>query len=551
MKIVRRTKDNNVNSEQQNMVLFQEIETMRSILNSLAEGVIVANQEGKFIFFNPVAEKILGIGSRDVEVEDLTSVYGAYRTDKTTPYDPEDLPLARAIRGEEVIEEVIFIRNPGQPDGVWISVSSSPVFDSSGSMQGGVVIFRDITERQRALEKISLYSKVDQKVVDVTLSQESQTYLSFFSQFRRKYELFANAVEQTADSILLTNTEGIIQYVNPGFEATTGYSFSEVVGKTPRILKSGHHGQDYYKNLWDQINQGNHYRATVLNKKKNGDLFWAEQTITPIRDRDGDITNFVSVLKDITELKKKQEQDIQLNLAREVQQRLYPEAINIPGFDIAGATYPADETGGDYFDYIVSPDGVIWIAIGDVSGHGIASALVMAETRAYLRSFTKLLKSPGDVLYEVNQELTSDKGQERYVTMILARLNPADSSLTYANAGHVPGYLIRDSSEILEVMKNTSLPLGVMKETEFPSCKPIMLSSGNMVALFTDGIVEAIDRDNNEFGYERLIETIEHHSQLSAQEIVEHLYHSVRTFAGDQPLEDDATSIILKVITVK
>ncbi|NIM95670.1 MAG: SpoIIE family protein phosphatase [Anaerolineales bacterium] len=540
-----------MNSEQQNMVLFQEIETMRSILNSLAEGVIVANQEGKFIFFNPVAEKILGIGSRDVEVEDLTSVYGAYRTDKTTPYDPEDLPLARAIRGEEVIEEVIFIRNPGQPDGVWISVSSSPVFDSSGSMQGGVVIFRDITERQRALEKISLYSKVDQKVVDVTLSQESQTYLSFFSQFRRKYELFANAVEQTADSILLTNTEGIIQYVNPGFEATTGYSFSEVVGKTPRILKSGHHGQDYYKNLWDQINQGNHYRATVLNKKKNGDLFWAEQTITPIRDRDGDITNFVSVLKDITELKKKQEQDIQLNLAREVQQRLYPEAINIPGFDIAGATYPADETGGDYFDYIVSPDGVIWIAIGDVSGHGIASALVMAETRAYLRSFTKLLKSPGDVLYEVNQELTSDKGQERYVTMILARLNPADSSLTYANAGHVPGYLIRDSSEILEVMKNTSLPLGVMKETEFPSCKPIMLSSGNMVALFTDGIVEAIDRDNNEFGYERLIETIEHHSQLSAQEIVEHLYHSVRTFAGDQPLEDDATSIILKVITVK
>ncbi|HEX9120005.1 MAG TPA: MASE1 domain-containing protein, partial [Terriglobales bacterium] len=140
---------------------------------------------------------------------------------------------------------------------------------------------------------------------------------------RNKISLLSRAVEQTADSVVITDRQGTIEYVNPAFEATTGYGPEEAIGKTPRILKSALHTKEFYSRLWNQILQGEAFRGTLVNRKKSGQLFWAEQTITPIKDSAGVITHFVSVLKDITEFRKLQEQELQLRLAREVQQRFY------------------------------------------------------------------------------------------------------------------------------------------------------------------------------------------------------------------------------------
>ncbi len=109
------------------------------------------------------------------------------------------------------------------------------------------------------------------------------------------------AITQTADHILITDKEGIIQYVNPAFEKTTGFLKQEVFGKTPSILKSGLHGEEYYKALWSTILSGEVFRATTINKKKDGFLYYADQTITPIKNENNQITHFVSVWKDITE----------------------------------------------------------------------------------------------------------------------------------------------------------------------------------------------------------------------------------------------------------
>lgn len=530
--------------------LRHEVDTLRAVLSSITEGVIVADQDGMFLFFNPVAERILGIGSRDVTPAEWTSVYGCYRTDKVTPYPPEQLPLARAIRGEEVIDDVIYIKNSEQPKGVWISVSGSPLKDSTGSVKGGLVIFREITKRQNALEKITVERMNFREVVSPAMANECQACLHYFAQFRANYERLAEAVEQTADSIVITNKQGVIEYVNAGFEATTGYSREEALGKTPRILRSGRHDREFYEKLWDQITSGDHYRGTILNKKKNGELYWAEQTITPIKDNDGNITSFVSVLKDITELKKKQEQDFQLGIAREVQQQFYPTAVSLPGFDIAGAAYPADETGGDYFDYITTPDGCLWIVVGDISGHGIGSALIMAETRAYLRAYAKIESGPGEVLTRINQELTADTDEERFVTMILARLDPNDFSLAYASAGHVPGYLLSSSGDVISVMRNTGIPLGCLQDYTFSSSEQIRLAPGNIAVFFTDGITEATDPDRTEFGFNQVIDTINRHRQASARQIVQRLYQAVRSFSENLPQEDDITAIICKVDSI-
>jgi PAS domain S-box-containing protein len=134
---------------------------------------------------------------------------------------------------------------------------------------------------------------------------------------RQMISLLSLAVEQTADSAVITDREGTIECVNPAFEATTGYRREEAVGKTPRILKSALHDKEFYSRLWGQILGGEAFRGTLVNRKKSGELYWTEQTITPIKESTGVITHFVSVLKDITEFRKQQEQELQLRLAHE------------------------------------------------------------------------------------------------------------------------------------------------------------------------------------------------------------------------------------------
>lgn len=494
--------------------LRQEMDGLRTVFNSLTEGVVVADREGKIAFFNPRADRILGIGSRDVTSTEWTSVYGCYRTDKVTPYPPAQLPLARAIRGEEVTDEPIFIKNSGRPKGAWINFSASPLWHEDGSVSGGMVIFRDITAQRNALEKL---------------------------------ERFARAVEQTADSVIITNKQGVIEYVNPAFESTTGYKREEVVGQTPRILRSGTHDKAFYRNLWSTIINGKPYRGTIINKKENGELYWSEQTITPMKDENGNITNFVSVLKDITELRKKQEQEVQLRVAREVQQRLYPAAVSVPGFDIAAAAYPASETSGDYFDFIPTPDGSLWIALGDVSGHGIGSAMIMAQTRAYLRSFARTEADPGEILTLVNQELTGDLNGRQFVTLILARLDPHERSVVYASAGHVPAYLLSHSGGVRYVMESTGIPIGCIHDYKFHKSEPIKLAPEDIAVFLTDGAMEAEAPDKTRFGLERAVDFVSRHRQATARQILARLYQAVRSFSKDRTQDDDITFVICKV----
>jgi PAS domain S-box-containing protein len=132
----------------------------------------------------------------------------------------------------------------------------------------------------------------------------------------QSFVLLSRVVEQTADSVVLTDIHGVIQYVNPAFVTTTGYSKEEALGKTPRILRSGLHDAEFYRQMWTQFTDGPAFKGMVINRKKTGELFWAQQTITSMRDEGGNLTHFVSVSQDITELRKKQEQQFQLQLAR-------------------------------------------------------------------------------------------------------------------------------------------------------------------------------------------------------------------------------------------
>jgi PAS domain S-box-containing protein len=357
----------------------------------------------------------------------------------------------------------------------------------------------------------------------------------------------SNAVEQTADSVVITNLEGVIEYVNPAFVETTGYSLDEALGQTPRIINSGKHDKMFYKKLWKTILRGNTFKGTIINKKKNNQLYWSQQTITPLKNNVGEITNFVSVLKDITELMEKKEQEIRLKIAHELQERLYKTKISVPGFDIAGKTYSAAETCGDYFDFIPMKDGSIGIVIGDVCGHGIGAAMIMVQTLASLRAIAKFETDLGVILTHLNQALVDNIDSTHYITLILAKLDPKQKTLQYVSAGHIPAYLIKSSGEKDEILESTDIPLGIIKDYTYHKSDTIKLAPGDILALITDGIVEARLNNDDEFGDYRTLNVIKSHCQANAEQIIEKIYLATRSFVKNQKQEDDITSIICKV----
>jgi sigma-B regulation protein RsbU (phosphoserine phosphatase) len=487
---------------------------LRSVLYCLSDGVVVADHEGRIVYSNPAARAIVEFGPEELTPADWASAFGCYLPDMVTLFSAEQLPLSRAIRGESVKDCEVYVRNARVPNGLWVSVNASPLRNREGAVIGGVITFRDTTSRNRQAGKL---------------------------------ELLSNVVEQTADSVVITDETGSIEYVNPAFEATTGFSGSEALGQTPKILRSGKHDEKFYQDLWTTLVNGEVFRGTITNRKKTGDLFVSEQTITPMEDPSGRIHHFVSVGKDITELQKATQRESQLRLARSVQQRLYPRvAPEIDGYRIAGAAVLADVTGGDYFDYVALRDDLQGLIIGDASGHGFNSALLMAQTRASLRSVAQTQSDPGVILRALNRLLAADATNGNFVTMLIAVLDPRTGLLGYASAGHTTGYVIDSSGDVKEELRSTGIPLAVLPDTTFETVRCAALEAGDMVALLTDGITEAHAPDGSMLGAEGVLRLIREHDDASASEILGRLLGGTRDFAQGEPPHDDVTAVICK-----
>ncbi len=487
---------------------------LADLLECVAEGVIAADLEGRFVLFNSSAQRMLGLGPHDVPSDQWTERYGIFLEDTVTPFPPEQVPLARAIRGETVQDCLVHIRNPKVPDGLWISVSGTPMRDKDGALYGGVAVFREVTGERRSLERMRLLSAV---------------------------------AEQTADAVMITDRQGVIEYVNPAVEKMTGFAPDELVGKTPRVLRSGLHTNADYAGMWDTLMKGEVFRGTLINRKKaDGAIYYSEQTITPIRDSAGRVSRFVSVGKDLTEVRASLERSNKLDLARLVQQRMYPASPpGDCGFDVAGTAIPADETGGDYYDYLQLPRGGLALAVGDVSGHGFDAALHMVQARTMLRAVILTQPSPGDVLSQMNSLLLDELEEHRFITLVLACLHPQSRTLRYASAGHTMGYLLGSCGRLKAELRSTGVPLGLIRGARFESVSVDGLEEGDIVALFTDGIVESVDHDAY-YGPEGALKDLRRHRHESAADIVQHVCQSARAFARG-PQTDDMTMVVCKV----
>jgi sigma-B regulation protein RsbU (phosphoserine phosphatase) len=251
-------------------------------------------------------------------------------------------------------------------------------------------------------------------------------------------------------------------------------------------------------------------------------------------------------------LKERDQMRQSLFLAREVQQNLLPAANpRIKGLDIAGTSIYCDETGGDYYDFIVKDgdqDAPIGIAIGDVSGHGISSALLMAAVRSSLRQRSSLPGSAAEIISDVNRQLVGDvEDSGQFVTMFYMTLDPVKKQLQYVRAGHDPAIFYDPDTDSFEELGGTGMALGVDKNWNVRVHTLPALQNGHIIFLSTDGIWEARNPQGEMFGKEPIYDIIRNNSSLSANEILNAMTDSLKSFQQGAKIEDDITLVIIKI----
>ncbi len=238
-----------------------------------------------------------------------------------------------------------------------------------------------------------------------------------------------------------------------------------------------------------------------------------------------------------------------LKLAQDIQRSLLPKSDpTMEGFDIAGWSRPADETGGDFYDFIPLPRGRLGVVLADASGHGVGPALVAAECRALLRALASTDLDISRVTTTANTILDEDLAPGRFITTFYGVLDPATSQLEYVSGGHAPLLLYRAEGGERVVLDATTLPMGIVSFFDGTPAPPIQMHSGDVFILLTDGFHEWANPKGDDFGVDGVFDAIESAREGTSRSMVESLCRAVMEFAEGTEQSDDLTAVIIKKI---
>ncbi len=259
--------------------LREQSDILELMLDNTAEGVIVANSEGRFLIWNKAATQIIGLGAQNLPIERWPDAYRCYMPDGKTMYRPEDLPLARAIAGEPVDEAELLVRRDGDLAAHTLSINARPLVNEHGQVMGGVIVFRDMTDHKQTENALKLVQA---------------------------------AIDQVGDSVVITDATidlpgPRILYVNPAFTRLTGYTKDEAIGQTPRMLQGPATDRPVLDRVREALKAGEPFHGHTTNYRKDGKPFHLEWHIAPVRDAFGAITHWVSIQRDITELRRQEQ----------------------------------------------------------------------------------------------------------------------------------------------------------------------------------------------------------------------------------------------------
>jgi PAS domain S-box-containing protein len=358
-----------------------------------------------------------------------------------------------------------------------------------------------------------------------------------------------------------------IVYANEGFERLTGYGVEEVLGRNCRFLQGSGTDPAAVESLREAVRHGRACTVEILNYRKDGTPFWNRLAITPVRDADGELTNFVGIQSDTT-ARKKAEQDLarankrmseSLEAAAAIQRSLLPESMpEVAGVDFAWAFEPCYELAGDSLDAFRVDDENVAMYVLDVVGHGVPAAL-LSVTLSQILSFSRrrsrmagkgsfadrqVIASPKAATERLNQLFPWNQESRQYFTLFYGVLHRPTRRLTYVTAGHPAPALLPERGPCRNLPVG-GFPVGLVQRPEYEE-RTIDLSPGDRLYVYTDGLIEATRDDGCEFGAERLGEQIERGRELSLKKSVEALEATAEGWA-DGRLQDDLSILALEI----
>jgi sigma-B regulation protein RsbU (phosphoserine phosphatase) len=238
-------------------------------------------------------------------------------------------------------------------------------------------------------------------------------------------------------------------------------------------------------------------------------------------------------------------QEQELEKAREIQDGLLPKIISqLKGLEVSGAWQPARVVGGDYFDVVKFSERKLGICIGDVVGKGISAALLMANLQASFRAFASESISPGKLCQKLNEVFSNNLAPDKFVTFCYCTIDAVDRRLTYASAGHCRPLVLRESGAAV-FLNEGGTPLGIFPDRKYTDTDA-QLERGDRMVLYTDGLTEAMDSSEQEFGEQRLVELGSRNVALSAAELLRTIMNEVSRFSGGS-FQDDFTLVVVAV----
>ena len=398
----------------------------------------------------------------------------------------------------------------------WVEDQTSVVRDSEGNkiFNQGIVV--DITERKLAEDNL-----------------------------RKSEEKFRRIVETAGEGFILMDEDLHITDVNDAYCRMLGYSRDELLGKRPLELAT-----ESFREFM-QVN-----REKILSQEYRefeGESVAKDGRIVPIfihgntlRGDQGEVIGNMAFITDMTEQKKA------LALAGEVQKSLLPQSKpRIPGLDVAGKNISCDEIGGDYFDFLLrgeSSNAPLSVVVGDITGHGVDAALLMTTARAFLRMRASQSGTISDIITAMNRHLTQDVLESgRFMTLFYMTLDPEEKRIDWVRAGHDPAVIYDPALDRFEELRGSGVALGVDEAFNYIANHKKNITNGQIIAIGTDGIWEAYNKDGKMFGKDRFREIIRQKADESAGEILNAVFHDLEQFTKGQKPEDDITLVIIKL----
>jgi sigma-B regulation protein RsbU (phosphoserine phosphatase) len=433
---------------------------------------------------------------------------------------PDDMdPLAEEIReyAEKDVEEYTQIYRvlTRSGDVRWVEDQTSVVRDADGNKTHNQGILVDITARKQAEEEL-----------------------------RKSEEKFRRIVETAGEGFLLMDESLQIVDVNDAYCDLLGYSREELIGKTPLDLAAEEFKQYMETN-----------RISILSKeyrKIEGTCIAKDGRQVPIlihgstlRDDRGNVIGNMAFVTDMTEHKKA------LMLAGEVQKSLLPQyKPMVHGLDIAGKNVSCDEIGGDYFDFLWRRDtkkGPFSVVVGDISGHGVESALLMTTARAFLRMRASQPGTISEIITAMNRHLTRDVLETgRFMTLFYLTIDPDNNRMDWVRAGHDPALVFDPGRDEFTELKGSGVALGVNENFDYQENNISGLANGQIIAIGTDGIWEAVNSEGEMFGKDRFRNIIRENAKAGSVDILNAVYNELSQFTRGQKSEDDITLVIIK-----